>query len=192
MMGNSAAEPSILRMATPEDAGEIRAVYAPYVQDSVITFEYEVPSLAEFRGRIEATLQKYPYLVALVKDRIVGYAYAGAFRTRAAYSWSAESTVYLAPAWQGKGIGRQLYHALETLLARQHITNINACITYPNPASIAFHERMGYRQIAHFSKCGYKKEAWWDMIWMEKMIAGHEIPPAAVIPITEVETPLWA
>ena len=157
-----------IRMAVPEDAGTLLKIYEPYVKNTCITFEYQVPSVEEFTQRIRETLKKYPYLIAEQNGEILGYAYASPFKGRPAYDWAVETTVYLKVNVRGNGIGRQLYTALEDILRRQNITNANACITYPNPESIGFHEKMGYRTVGHFTKCGYKGGHWLDVVWMEK------------------------
>lgn len=193
-----------IRMAKPEDAEQILSIYAPYVENTPITFEYEVPSPEEFRLRITHTLEKYPYLVAVSDrqeafpdlknkkisknpgERILGYAYAGAFKGRAAYDWAVETSIYVRGDIKGCGIGSKLYQALEDILRKQHIVNVNACITYPNPQSISFHEKSGYRQVAHFTKCGYKLGKWHDMIWMEKMLGEHPEQPEPVLPAGQV------
>jgi L-amino acid N-acyltransferase YncA len=166
-----------IRLATQEDAPALLAIYAPYVRDTAITFEYSVPSLTEFQARIKATLLKYPYFVAEENGILLGYAYASMFKERAAYAWSAETSVYVSQDYHGNGLGRKLYTALEETLQKQNICNLNACIAYPNPKSILFHERLGYKKTAHFTKCGYKDGKWYDMIWMEKIIGKHLIPP---------------
>ena len=145
-----------IRVATPDDAAVLLELYAPYVRETAISFETVVPSEDEFRRRIIHTLQRYPYLVAECDGKPLGYAYASAFKERAAYDWAVETSIYLRQDRRGLGIGRQLYLQLEALLRRQHITNANACIAYPHPESIAFHERLGYRTVAHFTRCGYK------------------------------------
>jgi len=183
-----------MRMATEADAEEILKIYAPYVTDTAITFEYDVPSAAEFTQRIRDTLRMYPYIVALEGDRIVGYAYASAFKQRAAYNWAVETTVYLQQGCRGKGLGKKLYFALEDILRRQNIINLNACIAYTpgedahlDNTSSVFHEHLGYTKVAHFTKCGYKFGTWYDMIWMEKMLGEHPRIPEPVIPIAELE-----
>lgn len=183
----------LIRMATEADAEEILQIYAPYVMDTAITFEYDTPSVAEFSRRIRDTLQMYPYLVALEKDRIVGYAYASVFKARAAYNWAVETTVYLKQECRGNGLGKKLYFALEDILKRQNIINLNACIVYTSVedahldnTSTVFHTHLGYAKVAHFTKCGYKFGTWYDMIWMEKMLAEHPDTPDPVIPITEI------
>jgi phosphinothricin acetyltransferase len=183
-----------IRMAEVTDAEELLAIYAPYVRDTAITFVYDVPSLAEFSQVIRDTLQKYPYLVAVENGRIVGYAYASPFNTRAAYGWSVTTSIYLKPEFRKNGLGRKLYLALEDILKRQNVINLNASIAYTpvedgylDNTSSVFHERLGYKKIAHFTKCGYKFGNWYDMIWMEKIIGEHAAVPEPVIPITSLE-----
>ncbi len=170
----------IIRTATPQDAAAILAIYAPYIEQTAITFEYDVPSVEEFRGRIENTLKHYPYLVCEEEGEIVGYAYAGVFKARAAYSHCVETSIYVKMGQHGKGIGKKLYERLEEELKKMDILNLNACITWldtPNQylthQSPEFHEHLGYRRVAHFHQCGYKFGLWFDMIWMEKMIGEH-------------------
>lgn len=184
---------AVIRMASETDAEEILKIYAPYVTDTAITFEYEVPSVTEFAHRIQNTLKKYPYLVAIEEDRMIGYAYASAFNERAAYDWAAETTVYLKQDCRGRGVGKMLYFALEDILKRQNILNLNACIAYTpvkdvylDNTSTAFHQHLGYSKVGHFTKCGYKFGTWYDMIWMEKMLGEHPVTPGPFIPITEV------
>ncbi len=182
-----------IRMATTSDAQELLNIYIPYITDTAITFEYDVPSVNEFADRITQIQKKFPYLVAIVEGKIIGYAYASAFKTRAAYDWAVETTIYLSPESQGIGYGKKLYYALEDLLKKQHILNLNACIAYTTTedahltnASTLFHERLGYKKVAHFTKCGYKFGTWYDMIWMEKMLGEHPAQPEPVLPITQL------
>lgn len=176
-----------VRKASPEDAPALLAIYAPYVENTAITFEYEVPAVEEFRNRIANTLTRYPHLVAEKDGEILGYAYASAFKTRAAYSWSVETSIYVKHNMQHSGVGTVLYRELENYLSRQNICNLCACIAYPNPSSVAFHERFGYIQVAHFHKSGYKNGQWIDMIWMEKELCPHSNPPLPFIPFPEIE-----
>lgn len=177
-----------LRMANVEDAKELLAIYAPYVEETSISFEYVVPSVEEFKKRIENTLKNYPYIVAETDGKILGYAYASRFKERAAYTWGVETSIYVKRDNRQGGIGRILYETLEEILMKQNVLNINACITYPNPDSIAFHERMGFKKTAHFHKCGYKLGEWHDMIWMEKFVGKHSEDPMDLLPINEVAT----
>jgi L-amino acid N-acyltransferase YncA len=185
-----------IRLASEKDAEELLQIYAPYVTDTAITFEYEVPSVVEFAERIRNTLKKYPYLVLQENGRIAGYTYASPFHPRAAYGWAVETSIYLRRDCRGRGLGKKLYLALEDTLKRQNILNLNACIAYTavpdehlDNTSTAFHEHLGYSRVARFTQCGYKFGTWYDMIWMEKLIGEHTTPPAPVIPITEIEVP---
>ena len=170
-----------IRPATPNDAAALLAIYAPYVVDTAITFEYEVPTEEEFRQRIVHISEKYPYLVAEEEGRMVGYAYASTFKERAAYQWAVETSIYVDRQEKRKGIGRKLHDALEEALKTQGILNMNACISYTESEdehltldSVHFHERLGYQRVAHFHLCGKKFGRWYDMIWMEKIIGEHE------------------
>lgn len=185
-----------IRAALKEDAAQLLEIYAPYVRETAITFEYEVPSLEEFEQRIESTLEKYPYLVAETKEEIVGYAYASAFHSRAAYDWCAEGSIYLRMNVRGRGIGGLLYENLEKILIRQNICNLNVCIAYAptedehlNNTSTRYHEKLGYRMAGHFHQCGYKFDTWYDMVWMEKQLQEHRCPPQPVIPYSKLKSP---
>lgn len=153
-----------LRPASLSDAPALRAIYAPYVEKTAITFECTVPDVEEFAARMRATLRRYPYLVAVRGGEIVGYAYAGAFGERAAYAWAAEVSIYLREDQRRQGIGRRLYAALEALLRAQHVQTLYACIAYPDGAddvhltknSAQFHAHIGYQLVGEFSRCGYK------------------------------------
>lgn len=182
-----------LRIAAADDAEELLDIYAPYVTETAISFEYDVPSLEEFKARITNTLQKYPYIVAEQDGQILGYAYTHAFVGRAAYDWSAETTIYLKKDKTKMGIGRMLYEVLEKISMAQNILNMNACIGYPevedehlNMNSVHFHEHMGYRMVGTFHNSGYKFGTWYHMVWMEKIIGQHTSTPLPVIPFSEL------
>lgn len=175
-----------IRTAAVEDAAKLVAIYAPYVEHTSITFEYIVPSVEEFAERIRRTLTRYPYLVAEQDGKPVGYAYASAFKGRVAYDWSVETSIYVCRDLRNSGVGSLLYRKLEEYLTAQHVCNVCACITYPNPPSIAFHEKHGYQTVAHFHASGYKQEKWHDMIWMEKTLCPHTLPPKPFIPFPEL------
>ncbi|MGT2711326.1 GNAT family N-acetyltransferase [Streptococcus oriscaviae] len=164
----------VIRSAQPSDARELVAIYAPYVEETAISFEIQVPTVPEFEGRIERTLEKFPYLVAVEGNEILGYAYASTYYARAAYDWTVELFVYLRQDARGKGIGQQLYARLEEKLLARGFKNFLACIALPNPASIAFHEKMGYEQVAYFRKVGYKFGSWHDIVWMQKSLIEEE------------------
>ena len=170
----------IIRTATQADAQALLNIYAPYVEHTAITFEYEVPSIEEFSSRIAHTLLKYPYLVAEINGRFLGYAYASPFHDRPAYDWAVETSIYVDQNIRHRGVGKKLHDALESALKKQGILNMNACIAYP-PAddeyldknSVEFHSHMGYRLVGEFYKCGYKFHRWYNIVWMEKLIGEH-------------------
>lgn len=169
-----------IRVAGEADAEALLAIYAPYVQHTAITFEYEVPSAEEFRGRIRNVLRRYPYLAAEDGGEIVGYAYVSPFKKRAAYDWAVETSIYVRQDRKRGGVGRRLYQALEDILKAQGVLNLNACIACParedeylTRDSIAFHQRLGYQMVGEFHQCGCKFGRWYNMVWMEKSIGEH-------------------
>lgn len=191
MMSNGVS----IRFARPEDAAALVDIYAPYVLETAITFEYEVPSPEEFRARMENIQRRYPYLVAERDGAIAGYAYAGGFVGRAAYDWSVETTIYLRRDARGRGLGRALYEALEAALREMGVTNLNACIGYPaeedarlTKNSAEFHGHLGYAMVGEFHKCGYKFGRWYNMAWMEKLIGEHPAAPAAVKNVNDIKS----
>lgn len=163
-----------IRSARIEDAADLVAIYAPYVEKTAITFETEVPTVEAFASRIEKTLEKFPYLVAVEEGALVGYAYASTYYARAAYDWTVELSVYIQQDARGKGIGSLLYDALEEELTVRGFKNFLACIALPNAASIALHEKRGYEQVAHFKKVGYKFDTWHDIVWLQKSLVGKQ------------------
>lgn len=182
-----------IRMAALRDASALREIYAPYVEKTAVTFEYEVPDEKEFARRIAVTLQRYPYLVALEKGEALGYAYASPFKERAAYDWAVETSIYVREDARGRGLGQALYQGLEKILDHQQIRNVNACIAYAEPedefltnASARFHQRMGYRLAGRFHQCANKFGRWYDMIWMEKALGEHGEKPAPVVPVNKL------
>lgn len=182
-----------LRAATAEDAPALLKIYAPYVEETAITFEYEVPEVEEFKERICRTLEKYPYIVAEREGVILGYAYISGFKERMAYSWSVETSIYVERSCRKMGLGRILYDALEALGKAQGIRNFNACIAYPmgkdpylTDDSVRFHQRLGYRMVGRFHDCACKFGRWYDMVWMEKVVGEHPANPQPVTPFPEL------
>ena len=170
----------IIRSAAPPDAARLLQIYAYYVANTAISFEYEVPTVEEFRSRIVNTLQKYPYIVLEEDGVIQGYAYAGAFKSRAAYRHSCEVSIYVDREAGGKGYGRKLYEALEKELKARGILNLYACVAVPivedeylTDNSEQFHQHLGYRRVGEFRKCACKFNRWYNMVWMEKTIGEH-------------------
>lgn len=166
-----------IRSATAEDASALRAIYAPYVEHTAVTFEYDVPTVEEFRQRIVDTVSHHPYLVAVEDGRAVGYAYAHQLGVRAAFQWAVETSIYIDARCRHHGIGRLLHDALEAALCRQGIRRMYAAIAYARTEdeylthdSIRFHTRLGYKEVGHFNQCGKKFGRWYDIVWMEKEV----------------------
>ncbi len=150
-----------IRAATADDAAAIAAIYAPYVIGSVISFETEAPDAAEIARRMAGDLAFYPWLVACdADDAVLGYAYATAFRSRPAYRFSVETTVYVADGAQRQGVGSRLYRTLLPVLEAQGYAQAIAAITLPNHASVMLHERLGFRQVGVYDKVGFKFREW--------------------------------
>ena len=182
-----------IRSAGPADAKALLELYAPYVEKTAITFEYDVPTPEEFENRITRTLKNYPYLVADQNGELLGYAYTGPFVGRAAYKWSAEVSIYIKENKRKMGIGKKLCEALESISKAQNILNLNACIGYTETEdeyltnnSMAFHAHMGYTLVGRFHNSGYKFRRWYDMIWMEKLIGNHPDNPLPVVPFSQL------
>lgn len=193
--GGSAMEHMVtIRPATEADAPALAEIYAPYVRDTAITFEYEPPTSEEFAARMRSTLAFYPYVVAELDGRPVGYAYASTFKGRPAYDWAVETSIYVARGHAGRGIGRALHDALERALTAQGVLNMYACIAVPHGEddetltrnSQQFHEHLGYRLVGEFELCGYKGGRWYNMVWMEKMIGEHRADQPPVRSFLEI------
>ena len=173
-----------IRPATAADAEALIRIYAPYVQKTAITYEYEVPTPAEFRRRIETYSAKFPYLVAEWNGTPVGYTYASPLGSRPAFDWSVETAIYICEDRKGLGLGRALYGTLEELLKLQGIRTMTAAVAtvshsdpYLTNASLEFHLRMGFTPVGTFHNCGCKFGRWYDLTWMEKAIGGYEGEP---------------
>ncbi|MCB1741142.1 MAG: N-acetyltransferase [Gammaproteobacteria bacterium] len=156
-----------IRDARESDAEQMLGIYAPYVRDTVITFEEVVPELEQFRDRVRKYLSGWRCLVVVQDDRLLGYAYGSTHRERSAYRWSVETTIYLDPTVHRQGLGRRLYGALLPALAEAGYCNAFAGITLPNAASVGLHQAMGFEPIGTFSRVGYKLGAWRDVGWFQ-------------------------
>ena len=153
-----------IRSASESDAADIVAIYNAYVTGTCITFETEAIQSLEMAQRIsDITGSSLPWLVAEVSGRVVGYAYASKWRGRFGYRYSVESTVYLDPSHTGNGVGRRLYAALIDAIRAVKMHVVIGGIALPNPSSIALHERLGFKKVAHFEQVGYKQERWVDV-----------------------------
>ncbi len=166
-----------IRPASVDDAEDILDIYGYYVLNTAISFEYKVPDTAELKKRIETISTKYPYCVAVIDNKIVGYAYANALGVREAYKFSVELSVYIDKDYKKRGIGRLLYNHLENELKKTGITNLYARVVVPdvedeyaNFNSLLFHKHLGFKQVGELHKCGYKFNRWYNVVYMEKFI----------------------
>jgi L-amino acid N-acyltransferase YncA len=165
-----------LRPAVPDDAEALLALYRPIVLETAISFEVDPPSVEEFRRRIESTAAHWAWLVAEQDSNPLGYAYASAHRTRAAYRWSVETTIYVGGAHRGRGLGVTLYDALLRTVADLGYCNAYAGIALPNDASIALHRRVGFEHVGVFRSVGRKFGRWHDVSWWQRRL--RDEPPA--------------
>ena len=166
----------MIRIATEADVPAILAIYTPYIMDTTVTFEYDVPAEEEFLQRFRAITDRYPWLVWEENGEILGYAHGSAPFERAAFRWSCEASIYLRSDAKGRGIGSKLYAALEKILAYQGHRLCYAIITDENDVSVAFHQKNGYTITARMSACGFKHGRWLGIIWMEKVLNIVEYP----------------
>lgn len=171
-----------IRLATEADSAQILEIYKPFIMDTVITFEYDVPSLVDFTKRINNIQKKYPWLVCEIDGNIVGYAYASPFHERAAYDWSVDFSIYINPKYHGKRIGKALYFALVEVLKLQGYCNAYALVTLPNVKSEGIHESFGFKSVGVCKKVGYKFGEWRDVKWFELELQKHsKVPPVLKI-----------
>jgi L-amino acid N-acyltransferase YncA len=175
-----------IRLARPADADDILSIYAPAVQGSSISFEWEAPTSAQMRDRVASILNNgYPFLVCGEGPRCVGYAYSQQHRNRAAYRWSVEVSVYVHQRYVRRGIGRALYTSLFAILELMGFQNAYAGAALPNPASVGLHTALGFHEIGVYRQVGFKHGAWHDVIWWARDLGTHPaVPP---LPLTLVE-----
>lgn len=176
-----------IRLAKAKDAEQILAIYAPFVTDMPTTFETVVPSLVEMQSRISETLEGLPWLVCAEDHQIAGYAYASPHRSRSAYQWSVDVSVYVAQDFRRRGIGKELYRNLFKILATQGYYNAFAGISLPNPGSIALHESLGFQAVGIYRNVGFKLSAWHNVGWWQQTLQPHSPePPQPLRPLPEV------
>ncbi len=156
-----------IRLASPEDAAGMLTIYGPIIEETVISFEMEVPSVSEFGDRIKKYLDTRPWLVYETDGIIAGYAYAGPHRARAAYQWTTEVSVYIHTDFRQQGIAKALYQKLLPVLSLQGYRTALAGVTQPNEASVKFHESFGFRPLGLYHRVGYKFGTWHDVGWWE-------------------------
>lgn len=184
---------SRIRLATEADAAACQAIYAPVVRATTISFEAAPPSVAEMAARVRQTLPTFPWLVCVRDDTVIGYAYAGTYRARAAYQWSAEVSVYIGAEARRQGVARRLYTALFDLLRLQGYCNAYAGTTIPNPPSVALHEALGFQLIGTYARVGFKHGAWHDVKWFHLDLQPERphLPRPPLPPAALRETAAW-
>lgn len=175
----------VLREASPLDSVKLLDIYRPYIEDTAISFEVQMPSVKEFGHRIEETQKRFPWLVIENDGAIAGYAYAGPHRSRCAYEWSVDSSVYVSSNFHQQGIGTRLYKELFEILKMQGVINIFAGITIPNHSSICFHESFAFNHIGTYKNVGYKLGKWWDVGWWQ-LVLQLPVHPSPLVPYSEL------
>ena len=176
----------MIRFAVEADLPQMLEIYAPYVLNTAYSFEYTVPTLDEFTQRFRSYTRQFPWLVWEEDGKVLGYAYGSRPWERAAYSWNAEISIYLAPSIHGRGIGRKRYAVLEEILKAQGYRVIYVIITSDNQGSIAFHKKIGYEVVAEFPGCGHKFGRQLGTVWMEKRAEFVEYPQNFPVPYRDV------
>ena len=172
-----------IRLATPQDAAGIWAIYAPIVRDTPTSFEVLLPSEEEMGARVRKTLTRFPWLVCTAKGRLLGYAYAGGHSERAAYQWSVNVSVYVHARAKRMGVGQALYDSLFATLRIQGFVRAYAGITLPNAESVGFHESFGFTKVGTFSQVGYKLGVWHDVGYWQMAIQSSKGRPAPPKPL---------
>ncbi len=176
----------IIRLAQESDAQQIQKIYVPFVEQTIVSFEVVPPTVAEMSKRIVNTLAQFPWLVCSSDTCVLGYAYASTHRTRAAYQWAVDVSVYVHPSARRGGIGSALYTVLFDILHRQGYFVAYAGIALPNQASVGLHESMGFVPIGVYRKVGYKLGAWHDVGWWQKDLCPRRFAPSLPLPITQI------
>jgi L-amino acid N-acyltransferase YncA len=169
--------PALIRLALPEDASAVAAIYAPFCTETPISFEMTAPTADEMAQRIRKITERLPWLVMEQEGQIAGYVYASPHRERAAYQWSVDVAAYVAPDHHRKGVGRTLYTALFHLLTQQGYFNAYAGVTLPNPASVGLHQAMGFEPVGTYRSVGYKLGAWHDVAWYARTLQPQRANP---------------
>jgi L-amino acid N-acyltransferase YncA len=176
---------TMIRFATRADAAAVAEIYGPFCEDSPITFETVRPTIEEIENRIRRILERFPWLVCENEDEVIGYAYAGPHRDRAAYRWCVDVAIYLSGNRRRQGFGTALYRVLFQLLRIQGYFQAYAGITLPNPASIRLHQHLGFEPVGVYKRVGFKAQAWHDVSWWALPLQPADRPPTEPLPIRD-------
>jgi phosphinothricin acetyltransferase len=174
-----------LRLASSADADGVLSIYTPYVEETNVTFDYDVEEAKVFCQKIDEMLTEFPWIIAEHDGKIIGYAYAKRHRDRAAYNWCAESSIYVHQDFQGKGLAKLLYEALLDILKSQNTINVYAGIAQPNESSTMFHVKMGFTPVGVYKRVGFKNNQWHDVLWVHKILTKHVDIPENFIPFQD-------
>jgi phosphinothricin acetyltransferase len=177
--------PPVIRLATPDDAEQVQAVYAPYCH-TPISFELQPPSVEEMRGRLLKVLGHHPWLLCEDAGEVLGYVYATQHRERAAYHWAVDTTVYVRQGRHRRGMGRALYTSLLAVLPLQGFVNAYAGVTLPNPASVGLHEALGFKPVGVYEQVGFKCGTWHDVAWFQRSLRPRPPQPQPLQGLTTV------
>ena len=160
----------MIRLASKADASQVAGIYNHYIENTVVSFEEQTVSEKEIATRIDAVIPSFPWLIYEEGDQILGYAYASRWHGRCAYRYSAESSVYLDASAVGRGVGSALYERLLNELRAMELHTVIGGIALPNPASVALHEKFGFKKVAHYEEVGFKFDRWIDVgYWQLKL-----------------------
>jgi phosphinothricin acetyltransferase len=176
-----------IRLAERRDIPGIIEIYSPFILETAVTFEEEIPSEESFWERMQGIMAELPFLVCEIDGRVAGYAYASGYRSRASYRWSKEVSVYIHPDFQRRRVAHALYTSLNEMVRYQGVADLLAIITMPNEPSVAFHEHFGYVKVGEFSKVGYKLKQWQNVGWFELFLQDENLPPQErILPLAEI------
>jgi phosphinothricin acetyltransferase len=178
-----------IRVASPGDAAAFAEIYAPYVTQSLVSFEEQAPTVQDMQRRVLSTLAYAPWLAASCGNQVAGYAYASHHRERAGYRWAVDVSVYVRPEFQRRGIGRTLYGELFPILERQRYRRAYAGIALPNDASVALHRALGFTEVGVYRRVGWKMGRWLDVVWLERNVGpdrDDDVTPPEPIPFSEL------
>jgi phosphinothricin acetyltransferase len=183
---------NMIRLASPEDAAAVAAIYGPFCDSTAVSFEYAAPSTEEMASRIRTITTQLPWLVLEDEGVIAGYVYASRHKERAAYGWSVDTAAYVSPTHHRRGVGRALYTTLFQLLRLQGYFKACAGVTLPNNASVGLHESLGFTAVGVYRGIGYKHGTWQDVAWYQTALQSERLNPAPPVPITAiVESKDW-